>query len=360
MKIVHAIFSFATGGAETMLVDIINHQCNKASVSLIVVNNKVNKDLLKTIDKSVAVFLLERKEGAKGQLLPSFFKIWKIIRRIEPDVIHCHDSNLFPFFTWWKRKTCLTVHNVQLSTSFLKNYEQVFAVSIAVQKDIKKRIGIEAKIIYNGIELAQYQVRNNHDFDPAHEPFKIIQISRLSPIQKGQHIAIQSIRLLKELHPDIWVQLYFVGDGDALAELQNLVIQYNLQERIIFVGQVDREWVKIHLQDYHLLIQPSLYEGFGLTIIEGFAAGLPVIASDIDGPREIFDFLNAGLNVTAGDPNDLADKIYYLYTCYTSGDLLNYNYLIKNKTKMESFDIQTTVSHYMEQYRNLILNTKTV
>ena len=358
MKIVHAIFSFSTGGSETLLVDIMNHQCKEASVSLIVVNDKINPDLLKTLNKDISVFLLGRKIGSKTQLLSAYLKIRKIINRIAPDIIHCHDNNLFPFFVRWKWKTCLTVHGVQLSTAFLRNYRQVFAVSAAVQEDIKQRIGIEAKIIYNGIELAQYQVRNNQDFDSAHEPFKIVQIGRLSPIPKGQHIAIQSMHLLKKFHPDIQFQFYLVGDGDALVELQALAVQYNLQERIIFVGQVDREWVKTRLQDYHLLIQPSLYEGFGLTIIEGFAAGLPVITSNIEGPKEIVDFLNAGLTVEAGNPNDLADKINHIYTCYVSGNLLNSNYLIKNKALLEPFDIQTTVSQYMKQYDYYLYNEK--
>jgi len=360
MKIIHTIFSFNVGGAETMLVDILNQQCKDVSVSLIVVNNKINPDLLNTIDKRVNVYLLNRKEGNKIQLLSAFFRINKIVSKINPDIIHCHDNNLFPFFIRWKRKTCLTVHNVQLSTAFLKNYRQLFTVSAAVEEHIKKRIGVEAKTIYNGIELAQYQSRNNYNFNPAHESFKIVQISRLFPAQKGQHIAIQSIYLLKKQYPDIRLHLYFVGDGDALTELQALVIQYNLQDCITFVGRVDREWIKTHLQDYHLLIQPSLFEGFGLTIIEGLAAGLPVIASNLDGPKEIFDILDVGLSVEAGNPNDLADKINQIYTAYISGDLLNYKYLIKNKAQLEPFDIKTTVSCYLEQYRKLILDTKIV
>ena len=350
MKILHAIYSFNTGGAETMLVDIINQQCKTESVNLLIVNNKFNTSLLETIDKRVNVFLIGRKEGNKLQLLTAFGKINAILHKIHPDVIHCHDNNLLPFFIRWKKKNCLTVHNVQLPTAFVRNYRQVFAVSTAVQEDIKKRTGIKAKIIYNGIELAEYHDRKNKKFNSMQEPFKIVQISRLFPAQKGQRIAIQSIQLLKKRYPEIRFQLDFVGDGDALAELQALAIRYDIQDRITFVGQVDRNWVKTHLQNYHALIQPSLFEGFGLTVIEGLACGLPVIASDLDGPKEIVQLLSAGLLVQPNNAIDLAEKIYQVYQCYLADTVCNSAYVVRDKQQLAVFDIRNTAKVYLENY----------
>jgi glycosyltransferase involved in cell wall biosynthesis len=350
MKIVHAIFSFNIGGSETMLVDIINHQCRVAAVSLIVVNDKVNLDLLNTIDKSVNVFLLKRTESAKFQLFSVYFKICRIVNQISPDVIHCHDNKLFPFFVCWKQKCCITIHGMQLSTVFLKCYRQVFSVSTAVRIDIKKRTGVDATIIYNGIELNEYQTRSNYDFDPDRETFKIVQVSRLEPVKKGQHIAIEAIYLLKKQYPDIKMEIYFVGGGESLAELQLLVTKYNLQKQVIFIGQVNRNWVKKHLQDYHLLIQPSIFEGFGLTITEGFACGLPVIASNLDGPEEIVRILKAGLPVRPNDPIDLAEKIYCVYQSYLSNTVKNSSYLVEYKQQLEIFNIRSTVKLYMDYY----------
>ena len=349
MKIIHAIFFFNIGGAETMLVDIINRQCKEASVSLIIINDLINIDLLNTIDKQVNVFLINRKKSNKIQLLPAFIKINQIVNKINPDAIHCHINTLLPFFIRWKRRTFLTVHSKQLSTLFFKKYRQVFAISAVVKDDIRKRTGIEAKIIYNGIALKDYQFRNNYNFNPVQEVFKIIQVSRLSQ-EKGQYIAIESMRFLKEQHPDIQLQLFFVGGGDTLTELQTLAIRYNLQDRITFIGQVDRRWVKTLLKDYHVLIQPSLVEGFGLTVIEGFACGLPVIASDLDGPKEIIETLHSGLLVIPNNPVDLADKIYQVYQAYISNTLKDSNYILKDKNQLKIFDIQTTAKLYMNHY----------
>jgi len=350
MKIIHAIFSFNVGGAEMMLIDIINEQCKEASVSLIIVNSKINADLLNTIDERVTVFSLIRKESSKIQLLSAFLKINQIIKKIDPNVIHCHDNKLFPFFIQWKRKTCITVHSVNLSIAFLKHYRKIFAISAAVQQNIKELTGIDAQIIHNGIEIDQYLPRANYNFDLEKDEFKIIQISRLFPKQKGQHIAIRAISLLKEQNLNLNFKLYFVGGGEALTELEDLALRYNVQDCIVFQGAVDRKWIKTNLQNYHLLIQPSLIEGFGLTIVEGFACGLPVIASDLDGPKEIIETLQSGLLVKPNNPVDLADKIYQVYQAYISNTLKDSNYILKDKNKLKIFDIQTTAKMYMKQY----------
>ena len=355
MKILHVIYSFNTGGAETMLVDIINQQCKTESVSLLIVNDKLNKSLVETIDKQANVFLIGRKEGNKRQLFTAFWKINAILHKIRPDVIHCHDNKLFPFFVLQRKKTCLTIHATYLSDLFLKYYRKIFTISIAVQQQIKQRIGINIELIYNGIEIMQYKTRTHYGFNPQTDKLKIIQIARLCSKIKGQDIAIRAIAFLKEKYPNIDISLSFVGTGENEPELKTLAVENRIENSIVFLGQKSRTWIKEHLQDFDVLIQPSLYEGFGLTVIEGLAAGLPVIVSNLEGPKEILNFLNVGLTVEAGDPNDLAEKILQIQNDYLSGNLLNTNYLIKDKKQMAAFDIQTTVFCYMEQYRKLIL-----
>ena len=351
MKIIHAIFSFNIGGAETMLVDIINQQCKDASVSLIIVNNKTNLKLLDTIDKRVNIHLINRKENNKFQLLLASHKINQIVRKINPHIIHCHDNKLFPFFIMQRKKTVLTVHSINLSCRFLKYYRQIFAISQSVKKNIKKRANVDAQLVYNGIVTEEYQQRTDFSNE---ELFKIVQISRLDPEIKGQHIAIQAVAYLKEKYPEMNFTLFFVGDGESKDKLKDLAVENEIDDRIVFIGQKSRSWVKEHLQDFDVLIQPSLFEGFGLAIVEGLAAGLPVIVSDLNGPKEILDFLNVGLTFETGNSNDLAEKIHQIHDEYISGNILNTNYLIQDKKQLEAFDINATVSHYSDFYKTII------
>ena len=333
-----------------MLADIINQQCKSASVNLIIVNDKIDFNLLRTISQQVNVFLINRKENNKFQLLPTYLKIRTIVKKINPDVIHCHDSKLFPFYVNWRKKTYLTVHSTSLSVLFLKQYRKIFAISIPVQQDIKRRTGIEAEVVYDGIETESYLSRTNYDFNPHTDVFKIVLVSRLCTSIKGQDIAIEALHLLLEKHSGLNVELFLVGDGEALDSLKKLAVHNQVDKHVVFYGQVDRSWIKEHLKDFILLIQPSLVEGFGLTIVEGFASGLPVIASDIDGPKEIMNILNAGLLVNPGDPADLAGKIEKVYESYVSENILNSGYLVKDKKRLEIFDIQRTAQNYLEKY----------
>jgi glycosyltransferase involved in cell wall biosynthesis len=334
-----------------MLVDIINRQCENETVALLVVNNKINEDLLATINKQVKIYCVNRIAGCKYQLLSAYMKINQILKTEKPDVIHCHDNKLLPFFFLNRKKTCLTVHNVNLSCLFMKYYQKVFAISSAVKDDVKCRTGVDSTVVYNGINVDEYETRKN--FDLNNKPLKTVLLSRLFPQQKGQHIAIEALSLLAKNDSKMDIQLYFIGTGDALNELKQLAVEKHVENNVIFCGQKDRGWIQKNLKDFHLLIQPSLYEGFGLTVIEGFAAGLPVIASNIDGPEEIFKILNAGLPVEAGNAEDLAEKIKIVYNRYLSDNIQQSNYLITDKNNLKVFDIQTTVDNYSKNISNI-------
>jgi hypothetical protein len=58
MKITHVLWSFKYGGAETLLIDIVNRQCEENQVSLIIVKDMIDKELLNTVDSRVDVSAL--------------------------------------------------------------------------------------------------------------------------------------------------------------------------------------------------------------------------------------------------------------------------------------------------------------
>jgi glycosyltransferase involved in cell wall biosynthesis len=354
MTILHPLFSLRTGGIETMLVDIINHQCRTANVALLIIKDQIDLPLLQAIDPRVSIFLLNKKGNAKLHFPSTFLRIQTIVKQLSPDVIHCHENTVLPFFIRWKHKTCLTLHATFVPTLFLKQYRKLFAISKAVQEKIKQRAGVDSQVIYNGIDLPHYQPRTTYSFNPATESFLIVQVSRLDPAQKGQPIAIQALHLLLKQHPNLPIHLHFVGSGPALPELQALTAQLHLQNHITFLGQKDRNWIKTHLQHYHLLIQPSLFEGFGLTVVEGLAAGLPILASDLDGPREIIHLLRAGLLTPPNDPAALAANIHTIYQSYLSNTLKTNRYILPDPQQLSLFDVRHTAAAYLAAYPSAV------
>jgi glycosyltransferase involved in cell wall biosynthesis len=129
---------------------------------------------------------------------------------------------------------------------------------------------------------------------------------------KGVHIAIESLRLLKEWGCAGRLDLTILGSGhpDYEARLHDLAAGYGLGERIHFVPQVPRDQIPDRLRDCDCFLFTSLWaEPFGRSIVEAMLAGLVVIGSDTGGSREIFEYYDHEMLFQPGDARRLADLI---------------------------------------------------
>jgi len=97
------------------------------------------------------------------------------------------------------------------------------------------------------------------------------------------------------------VDLDVVGDGPYRAELERLATRYDLNEHIRFQGWLDPSQVPAHYARADALVLPSYVEGSPNVVLEAMAAGLPVIASDAPGIRELVRHEKTGLLTPVGD-----------------------------------------------------------
>lgn len=105
---------------------------------------------------------------------------------------------------------------------------------------------------------------------------KLLMIGRLSA-EKNQILGIQAFKQLLSEFPDLTLTL--IGTGPEEANLKCMVKQLKLQQSIIFLGNATKEAVAKQLKQTDVLLLPSLYEGYGLVIIEAMAAGIPIVAT---------------------------------------------------------------------------------
>jgi glycosyltransferase involved in cell wall biosynthesis len=344
MKIAHLIFSFNIGGAETMLVDIANEQSNHEEVSVIIINKILNKNLISKIDKRISVYLINRDEGSKNPI--PIIKLNKLLIKMEADVLHCHNHNIISLIIPILRKRAmLTVHDVNIPGYNLKKYARLYAISKRVQEDIKFNSGLSAFLVYNGVDIKKIEQKK---VNSSNRTFRLIIISRLQHLKKGQHIVIEAINILRNRGVD-GIKLDIIGEGESDFFLKKLVSEYGLIPYVNFLGLRDRTYIYQNINKYDLLIQPSFYEGFGLTVTEGMAAKVPVLVSDVDGPMEIIENGKFGYFFKSGNTEDLANKISII--------LENINSEI-HRTKIESaysrvittFDIKKTAMNYIANY----------
>lgn len=342
MKIVHLIFDLNTGGAETMLVDIINQQINTEQVSLIIINDEINYQLLHQIDKRVNVILIGRKEKSRN-LIPLLILNWHLLQ-INPDVIHCHHLTAIQIIVH-RKNVVITLHTTGVPVEYLGKYKKVFAISNTVKKDIEVRCKVKPVLVYNGIRINEILKKEDYTY----KTFKIIQISRLDHEIKGQNILLEALKILVYEKKIKNICVDFIGEGKSFEYLKKLVEEYKIKEYVNFLGIRDRKFIYEHLKDYNLLVQPSLYEGFGLTIVEAMAAKVPVLVSDIDGPLEIIENGMYGWMFKNNDGKDCASNILKIVSIYKEIKLKiedSYNHIFSN------FNIRSTSKLYLNNYLN--------
>ena len=171
---------------------------------------------------------------------------------------------------------------------------------------------------------------------------KILQVSRLEHAKKGQDLLIEAaIRLKGE------VDVTFIVDGISYDYLDTLIKNNNADEYIHLLGKRTQSYLKDNLCKYDLFIQPSRWEGFGLTVAEAMASKLPVLVSSGQGPSEITQGERYGWIFKNGNAVDLADKIKWIKDNYN--EAINKAHIAQNYV-MHTFDISETAKKYLDAY----------
>ena len=129
--------------------------------------------------------------------------------------------------------------------------------------------------------------------------------------QKGADYLIRAVeQLIRNAQADI--ELVIVGDGPEEPALRQLTQQLSLTQRVHFAGWVGRDDMPGHYRSADLFVLPSFEEGMPNVVLEALACGLPVIATNIYGNRELVTHGHNGLLIPPGDSEALAQALLTL------------------------------------------------
>lgn len=143
-------------------------------------------------------------------------------------------------------------------------------------------------------------------------PLVFLSSGRLDNAHKGYDLAIEALGLVKQRTGYNFVYR-IAGTGKDEKQLRALVKQYDLEDRVEFVGWLEDEELNSFYHSGHVLLHPSHFDPFPVSVLEAMAAGLTVVGSDQAGSvvERIVSGEN-GLVHRCGDVEDLADKIVFL------------------------------------------------
>lgn len=346
MKILHIIYSLMTGGAETMLVDIANEQAKRGhDVEILIVNNRVDPAVIAGIAPAVTVHRFNRREGSNPLWLMARLNMFVLRRR--PDIVHLHDHNLNALLRVKRSATLYTVHALNLPVAYARR-NPLAAISEAVRDDLEARVpGATIRTIPNGIHTEA--IARRHEGAMPGKTFRIVQVGRLDSETKGQDILIKALaELTNRGHR---ASVCFMGGGADEPFLRQLARDEGVADLVEFRGNMARTEIYASLKDFDAMCHPSRFEGFGLTIAEGMAAGLPVIVPEHGGPWEVAGQGTLCESFTSGNPAACADALERVIGNYPAALTRAQAAIAHIRTH---YSIAATAASYLDYYRALL------
>ena len=216
-----------------------------------------------------------------------------------------------------------------------KYVDGCIAISDSVNKSIKDICGDNSKVytIYNGVDVDKfiYTKRENVNIPP-----KLIFVGRLIS-QKGVSLLIRALGLLK-----MDCELHIIGDGPERGELESLTKELNLQSKVYFAGT---QWdINERLQNSDIFVHSAVCnEGFGLTLIEAMATGVPCIAFNKGAIPEIIQNNVNGFLVDETNSENLSVKIDEVIKIMTEQPELWAEICCEARKRAEFFNIRKYV-----------------
>jgi glycosyltransferase involved in cell wall biosynthesis len=173
---------------------------------------------------------------------------------------------------------------------------------------------LKEESIRNGVSSEKIEVVPHFtDKNPKNEYIEpeantILFIGRTDPL-KGIRELVKALSLIKDRS---W-KAYIIGTGDGLEKYIKMSQDLGIEEKIIFLKNLDYEDIDEYYQKASIVAFPSMCtESFGLVGIEAMSFGRPVVAFDVGGPREWLVDGETGFLVKRGDIKGLADRISQL------------------------------------------------
>jgi glycosyltransferase involved in cell wall biosynthesis len=259
----------------------------------------------------------------------ALWRFGRLLRHGQFDVVHAHSFRTEVGSVLWGRLPGLapivirTVHNVdeqyvnQPYAAMLRwsarGLDRVVAISDAVAEYVRREAALpDEKVvrIHYGIDPSPFQPElpppsRRAEGDPSRRPTLGV-VARLAP-QKGHRVLFDALPAVRAAVPDVCARLVGHEELSTTAELRAYADERGVSDLVAFEGF--RADITRVMADLDVFVLPSLWEGFGLVLVEAMAAGRPVVASAVGPIPEIVEDGVTGLLIPPGDPVALAEAI---------------------------------------------------
>ena len=292
--------------------------------------------------------------------------VWRLRRLLaeeRPDIVHCHSRRGADFMGGQAAamagipaivsRRVATVESGMLAALRYRKFRHVIAISEAIEQ-----ILLDAGVARDKLSMIRSAVDAERFANPAPrsefcrefgvDPAATIVIcaGQLIPRKGHQHL-MTALAALKPRYPALRVLLFGKGAGEA--EEHTRVSALGLEDIVSFEGF--RDDLDAWMGGADLLVHPALSEGLGVTVLKAQASGVAVIASAVDGLREVVVHGETGLLVPPADPAALTDA---MATLIDDTELRERYAEAARERVMNDFSIPPMVMAHLRLYESIL------
>ena len=387
--VAHVVLNLKVGGLERVVVNLVRGLRQTRYRSIVCILEEAGEFATEVESLGAQIQLFGKKPGIDWRCI---WKLAQFLRREHVDIVHTH--NMAPHFhglaaailagvpvrthTKHGRDNPTNQRSVRLNHFLSRFTHMIVPVSdnaAEVVRQIEKVSSRKVQRIWNGVDTGLYkpEVRaaSNETPSPATQKSEVRSpvigtVARLSS-EKDQKTMLQAFKLVLDqwgqtadspLSSDVQPltsdplphpRLVIVGDGPCLAELRNEAKRLDITGQVDFLGA--RSDIPELLNSFTIFTLSSITEGISMTILEAMACGLPVVATDAGGNREIVQPPQCGLIVPAYDPQALAAA--YLELIRDPAQRAQMGVTGRHRV-IEYFSLQSMVEQYAKLYAELL------
>ena len=362
------IYSLDSGGAERVVSILLSELGKHYNITLFLMNKTLFYDVPKNVN---IVFLEQSNPSEKGIVklfkLPLLAWKYKKINRSDISLSFMNRPNYINVLAklfGMKSRTIISERampslqhksglqgfiNRFLIKHLYRLSDLVIANSLGNSYDLKESFNIKNVItISNPIDIDKINSLSKVNIKLKNDKFTIITIGRLDS-GKNHKLLINAIR-------DIDVYLYIIGEGVLKLELEKLIKDIGVENKVFLLGRIANPYAYLSKSD--CFIFTSNYEGFPNVLLEALACALPVISTDcLSGPREILsssnhidkqltngiELVEYGILSSVNDVNALAKAINLM----KEDDILRKQYSEKSAIRIKEFDTSIIIDRFI-------------
>jgi glycosyltransferase involved in cell wall biosynthesis len=346
----HVITQSELGGAQSVVAHLSNYFVESGEYEVFIVSGGPG-DAWVNLDPRIKIIYIGefvKKLSWKDWIV--LFKLFIIRIKYKPDIVNLHSSKagvlgrlVFP-----RKKIVYTVHGFD-------SVRVAFRSLLPLEKLLKRRAryivgvseygvihlakeGISSRCIYNGI--------SDHTLERTHEIGLASAIDRLKRLKSGNQLIVMSIaRYSKQKQYDLFCRIAesYMGDHVTFVWIGNNIRPDYIPENATCRGEITEAHRLLVYADLFLL--PSNYEGLPISIIEALSYGIPVVASDVGGVKEMLDGTNG---YAVANRSDLFVEKINLYK--NNPQLYNNACLAARNSFLQKFTIDRMGNQYRQLY----------